>query len=70
MSRIVLRKLDQSDRSKVLEMLQDSKATNEFIGFCGIKNIDGILDFCYFFIKSFWGQRLATEACKLVIKAL
>jgi len=47
-----------------------SKATNEFIGFCGIKNIDGVLDFGYFFRKSFWGQGLATEACKTVVQTL
>ncbi|WP_019614765.1 GNAT family N-acetyltransferase [Psychromonas ossibalaenae] len=105
MNRIIFRKLGQNDRSKVLEMLQDSevmqfigprralnktealewfqneyekpsrfpvalKATNEFIGFCGIKHIDGVLDFGYFFRKSFWGQGLATETCKLAIEDL
>lgn len=44
--------------------------TNEFIGFCGIKNLDGVMDFGYFFRKSFWGKGFGTEACKLALSKL
>ena len=43
------------------------KDSNELIGFCGIKNIDGIDDFGYFFRKVFWGKGLASEAIELAV---
>ncbi|MCP5077449.1 MAG: GNAT family N-acetyltransferase [Psychromonas sp.] len=46
------------------------KETNELIGFCGMKVIDGITDFGYFFRKAFWGQGYASEACLLAIEQL
>ncbi len=46
------------------------KETNELIGFCGLKVIDGIADFGYFFRKAFWGQGYAGESCLLVINRL
>lgn len=44
--------------------------TDEFIGFCGIKLIDGVLDFGYFIRSEFWGNGIATEACQLAIERL
>lgn len=46
------------------------KETGELIGFCGIKHIDGINDFGYFFRKAFWGKGLAHEAIQLSIQKL
>ena len=46
------------------------KDSNELIGFCGIKNIDGIDDFGYFFRKKFWGKGLASEAIDLTVQTL
>lgn len=45
-------------------------ASDELIGFCGIKEIDGILDFGYFIRSEFWGNGIATRACELAIEKL
>ncbi|WP_085730060.1 MULTISPECIES: GNAT family N-acetyltransferase [unclassified Pseudomonas] len=44
--------------------------TDEFIGFCGIKQVDGVLDFGYFISSEFWGNGIAVLACKLAVKKL
>jgi [ribosomal protein S5]-alanine N-acetyltransferase len=44
--------------------------TNEIIGFCGVKEIDGALDFGYFLREKFWGEGIATEACKMALSNL
>ena len=44
--------------------------TDEFIGFCGIKQIDGVFDFGYFIRSEFWGNGIATKACKLAVEKL
>ena len=44
--------------------------TNELIGFCGIKEINGVLDFGYFLREKFWGQGYATEACNRTLLEL
>lgn len=44
--------------------------TDEFIGFCGIKQIDGVLDFGYFIRSEFWGNGIATKACELAVERL
>ena len=44
--------------------------TDEFIGFCGIKDIDGILDFGYFIRAEFWGKGIAACACELAVQKL
>ncbi|MCB0643295.1 MAG: GNAT family N-acetyltransferase [Phaeodactylibacter sp.] len=44
--------------------------TGEFIGFCGLKyleDLDGV-DLGYRLKRSFWGQGLATEACRACIE--
>jgi len=46
------------------------KENNELIGFCGMKIIDGIGDFGYFFRQKFWGKGYASESCVLVINKL
>lgn len=46
------------------------KDSDELIGFCGIKDINGVLDFGYFFRKKYWGKGYATEACKLALNTL
>ncbi len=44
--------------------------TDEFIGFCGIKEIDGILDFGYFIRSEFWGNGIAARASELAVERL
>ena len=44
--------------------------TDEFIGFCGIKQIDGIPDFGYFIRSEFWGNGIAARACELAVEKL
>ncbi len=44
--------------------------TDEFIGFCGIKDIDGVLDFGYFIRAEFWGKGIAAKACELAVEKL
>ena len=44
--------------------------TDEFIGFCGIKQIDGIPDFGYFIRSEFWGNGIAAKACELAVEKL
>lgn len=44
--------------------------TEEFIGFCGIKEINGVLDFGYFIRSEFWGKGIATRACQLAVEKL
>ena len=44
--------------------------TDEFIGFCGIKQIDGVPDFGYFIRSEFWGSGIAAKACELAVERL
>ncbi|MCZ4127111.1 GNAT family N-acetyltransferase [Pseudomonadota bacterium 24LQ007] len=44
--------------------------TDEFIGFCGIKQIDGVPDFGYFIRSEFWGNGIAAEACELAVERI
>ncbi len=44
--------------------------TDEFIGFCGIKRIDGVPDFGYFIRSEFWGKGIAAKACELAVERL
>lgn len=44
--------------------------TDEFIGFCGIKRIDGVLDFGYFIRSEFWGNGIAARACRMAVEKL
>lgn len=44
--------------------------TDELVGFCGVKELNGVLDFGYFIRRKFWGQGLATEACQMAIHQL
>jgi ribosomal-protein-alanine N-acetyltransferase len=44
--------------------------SDEIIGFCGIKEIDGVLDFGYFLREVFWNQGYATEACRIALLQL
>jgi ribosomal-protein-alanine N-acetyltransferase len=45
-------------------------ASDEIIGFCGVKEIDGILDFGYFLREVYWNQGYATEACRMALLKL
>ncbi len=47
-----------------------SNESDEIIGFCGVKEIDGVLDFGYFLREKFWNQGYATEACRMVLLKL
>ncbi len=44
--------------------------TDEFIGFCGIKQIDRVFDFGYFIRSEFWGNGIAAKACELAVERL
>src|SRR5690554_4837471 len=44
--------------------------TDEFIGFCGIKQIDGVPDFGYFIRSEFWGNGITATACELAVERL
>ncbi len=46
------------------------KATNEVIGFAGLKYLDDVqdVDLGYRFFKEFWGRGLATEASRAVVE--
>ena len=44
--------------------------SNDLLGFCGVKNIEGTLDFGYFLREKYWGQGYAKEACSLALKEL
>lgn len=44
--------------------------TDEFIGFCGVKEINGVLDFGYFIRSGFWGNGIAAKACELAVERL
>ena len=43
------------------------KETNEFIGWCGLKKIDDIIDLGYRFHQHNWGKGYATEAAQHVL---
>ena len=44
------------------------KDDNTFIGWCGLKNIDGNSDLGYRFFKKFWGNGYASESARAVLK--
>lgn len=44
--------------------------TDEFIGFCGVNEIEGILDFGYFIRSEFWGNGIAARASELAVERL
>ena len=44
--------------------------TKEFVGFCGLKEIDGELDFGYFIRQKYWGKGLAKVMCNIAIERL
>jgi RimJ/RimL family protein N-acetyltransferase len=47
-----------------------SNESDEIIGFCGVKEINGVLDFGYFLREKYWNQGYATEACRLALSKL
>jgi len=44
------------------------KDSDEFIGWCGLKNVDDEFDLGYRFIKKHWGKGYATESAKAVLE--
>ncbi len=44
--------------------------SDEIIGFCGVKEINGVFDFGYFLREKFWNQGYATEACRIALLKL
>nr|WP_086939623.1 GNAT family N-acetyltransferase [Thaumasiovibrio occultus] len=44
--------------------------SQQLIGFCGIKQIDGEWDFGYFLRRPFWGQGYASRMCQIAIAEL
>jgi ribosomal-protein-alanine N-acetyltransferase len=57
--------LDNPSRFVIADVESD-----EFIGFCGIKEIGDVLDFGYFIRSEFWGNGIATKASKLAVEKL
>ena len=45
-----------------------SKDNQAFLGWCGLKNIDGEIDLGYRFFRTAWGQGYATEAARASIE--
>lgn len=43
------------------------KETNEFIGWCGLKQLDNEIDLGYRYIQKYWGNGYATEAAQAVL---
>lgn len=46
------------------------KMNNQLIGFCGVKDIEGVHDFGFFFRRGFWGHGYAREACHALLPVL
>jgi ribosomal-protein-alanine N-acetyltransferase len=44
------------------------KQDDTFIGWCGLKEVDGEVDLGYRFIQQYWGKGYATEAAKAVLQ--
>ncbi|PMN62822.1 GNAT family N-acetyltransferase [Enterovibrio norvegicus] len=47
-----------------------TKGTNDLVGFCGIKVIDGVQDFAYFLLKAHWGKGFAADMCRMAVEKL
>lgn len=43
------------------------KQTDEFIGWCGLKQVDDEIDLGYRYIQQYWGKGYATEAAQAVL---
>jgi RimJ/RimL family protein N-acetyltransferase len=43
------------------------KSTNEFLGWCGLKDVNGEIDLGYRYIQKYWGKGYAIEAAKAVL---
>lgn len=44
------------------------KQTDEFIGWCGLKDVGHEIDLGYRYIQTYWGNGYATEAAKAVLE--
>lgn len=44
------------------------KENNEFIGWCGLKDLGGEVDLGYRYLQKYWGKGYATEAAKAVLQ--
>lgn len=47
-----------------------SNESDEIVGFCGVKEINGVFDFGYFLREKYWNQGYATEACRMALLKL
>ena len=43
------------------------KETNEFIGWCGLKQVDDEIDLGYRYIQKYWGNGHGSEAAQAVL---
>jgi RimJ/RimL family protein N-acetyltransferase len=43
------------------------KENDELIGVAGLKEEDGIIDFGYYFRRSYWGEGFVSEACSAIL---
>ena len=43
------------------------KSTNECIGWCGLENVNGIVDVGFRFLEKFWNQGYATESAEAIL---
>lgn len=44
------------------------KADDSFLGWCGLKDVNGEIDLGYRFIRRYWGNGYATEAAQSVLE--
>jgi [ribosomal protein S5]-alanine N-acetyltransferase len=44
------------------------KADDSFLGWCGLKDVNGEIDLGYRFIRQYWGKGYATEAAQAVLE--
>ncbi len=44
------------------------KETDEFIGWCGLKQVDDEIDLGYRYMQKYWGKGYATEAAQAVLQ--
>lgn len=58
----------ESQKSEPFRRVIAASESNEFIGFCGLKVIEGKLDFGVFIRRCYWGKGCAKEACRIMLE--
>ncbi|PKF60736.1 GNAT family N-acetyltransferase [Psychromonas sp. psych-6C06] len=70
LSRLEAEKWFNTEMTTAYRYVVALSATDEFVGFCGMKKIDGIMDFGYFIRQKYWGKGYIQLACELVLNEL